>query len=126
MIAEHHAALLASAAIGVDAAELAGVRSALSLDEVPESARWCGQFPGLVFPWRSPSGATVEQYRPDEPAMVDGVARKYLWPKGAGNVLNVHPSMAERLGLLADRLVEVETMTYRSARSVVLPKLSSV
>lgn len=91
------AKLLDAAAISVDVALAAGVRRAVALDDVPEHARWARAVPGTVFPWHSPNGTVVEQYRPDEPVLVDDEPRKYLWPKGQQLVLGVHPAMAGRV-----------------------------
>lgn len=90
-IIERHADYLREhAAITADAAEAAGIRSASTVDELPEWARSWGEqaVPAIVFPWRSPSGDVVEQVRPDTPIVYDGEAHKYLWPRGAGAVLN--------------------------------------
>jgi hypothetical protein len=102
-----HLELLDAAGITPEVARAAGVRSVTKVDELPEVHRWCRQVPRLVFPWRSPSGGVVEQYRPDTAVKVDDVPRRYLWPKGAGLVLNVHPAHVDRLAT-ARLLVLVE------------------
>jgi DNA polymerase-1 len=86
-LTEQHAAYLREqAAITAETAAAAGIRSASTVDELPEWAKsWGDQaVPAIVFPWRSPSGEVVEQVRPDTPAG----DQKYLWPKGAGAILN--------------------------------------
>jgi DNA polymerase I-like protein with 3'-5' exonuclease and polymerase domains len=85
-ITEQHAAHLESAAITPEVAAAAGIRSARTVDELPEHARSWGEqvVPAIVFPWRSSNGRVVEQVRPDVPVG----DQKYLWPKGEGAVLN--------------------------------------
>lgn len=92
-ISPEHIVLLSDAAISLDVALAAGVRSALDDDQVPEHARWAGPTPGLVFPWAPlHDGETIDQYRPDVPvADDDDKPIKYVWPGGVGLVLGVHP-----------------------------------
>src|ERR1044072_2877409 len=90
-LTEQHAAYLREqAAITAEVAQQAGIRSASTVDELPEWARSWGEqaVPAIVFPWHSPSGEVVDQVRPDIPIVYDGEAHKYLWPRGAGAVLN--------------------------------------
>lgn len=90
-IIERHADYLREhAAITAEIAEAAGIRSASTVEELPDWARSWGEqaVPAIVFPWRSPSGEMVEQVRPDSPIVYDGEQHKYLWPRGAGAVLN--------------------------------------
>jgi P4 family phage/plasmid primase-like protien len=72
-LSPEHAAYLAANAVDLDVAIEAGVRS---------------EEGGIVFPWRSPDGRVVEQFRPDDPGE-DGP--KYLWRKGEPLVLWAHP-----------------------------------
>jgi hypothetical protein len=86
-IIERHADYLREhAAITAEIAEVAGIRSASVIDELPEWAKSWGEqaVPAIVFPWRSPSGEVIEQVRPDTPVG----EQKYLWPKGQSSVLN--------------------------------------
>lgn len=86
-IIEQHAVYLRDqAAITPEVAADAGIRSATTVDELPEWARSWGEqaVPAIVFPWRSPSGEVVEQVRPDTPVG----EQKYLWPKGQSSLLN--------------------------------------
>lgn len=85
-----HAAYLAAHAITEEVVRAAGIRSAVTVDDLPEWARSWGDkaLPAIVFPWRSPSGVVVEQVRPDRPLVWDGKEHKYLWPRGAGAILN--------------------------------------
>lgn len=99
MLTDAHRATITAAGITVEVAETAGVRSATTIAEIPEHARWCRSAPGIVFPWRSPGGAVVEQYRPDTPVSTNGddTLRKYLWPSDTAPMLNVHPAMGNRV-----------------------------
>lgn len=87
---KHVVDLRDKAAVTAGVAAQIGIRSARTVDELPEWARSWGEqaVPALVFPWRSPSGEVVEQVRPDTPLVYDGEPHKYLWPKGVGAVLN--------------------------------------
>lgn len=115
-LTSEHEKMLIAAAISVEVAEAAGVRSAVTVEDVPEPFRWCKAAPGIVFPWRSPSGALLEQYRPDTPVMNgDGRARKYLFPKDSTPVLNVHPAMVDRLASTCPVVVVEGTKQYLAA-----------
>lgn len=116
------AAMLAAAAITPDVADGADVRRVTSPNDIPNHARWCRAVPGVIFPWHSPTGRTIEQYRPDEPVTINGDGpRKYLWPKGEPPVLNIHPAMVDRVVAGADLLVMVEgTKQYLAAVSAAL------
>jgi len=86
-LTEQHAAYLCEqAAITPEVARAAGIRSASSVEQLPEWAKSWGEqaVPAIVFPWRSPSGEVVEQVRPDTPVG----EQKYLWPKGQTSILN--------------------------------------
>jgi putative DNA primase/helicase len=92
-IIERHAEYLRDqAAIPLAVAEQAGIRSALSVDDLPEHARsWGDQaLPAIVFPYRSPGGTVIEQVKPDEPIWYNNEAkpRKYLLAEGSGSILN--------------------------------------
>lgn len=86
IIDQHAVYLREQAAIPFEVAVAAGIRSACTVDELPEWAKSWGEqaVPAIVFPWRSPSGEVVEQVRPDTPVG----EQKYLWPKGQTSVLN--------------------------------------
>jgi P4 family phage/plasmid primase-like protien len=105
LTAEHATYLRDQAAITAEVAQAAGIRSATSVDELPEWAQSWGEqaVPAIVFPWRSPAGVVVEQVRPDEPVVWDGEPHKYLWPRGESSILNaVRPDPA------ADTVLVVE------------------
>jgi putative DNA primase/helicase len=107
-ISTAHADYLTGSAIDLAVAVAGGVRTANALEELPAALRWCGSTPGIVFPYRSPAGAVVEQYRPDVPVdMGEGRSAKYVFPKDSTAGLNVHPDMADRLSS-AGRIVVVE------------------
>lgn len=108
MIAPHHLELLAAAAIDRAVAEAAGVRTVEAADALPAGLEWVRAVPGLVFPWHSPSGSKVEQYRPDMPPIGEsGKPIKYVFPRGTTSVLNVHPWVTPRLAT-AKTIVIVE------------------
>jgi DNA polymerase-1 len=90
LTAEHATYLRDQAAITAEVAQAAGIRSATSVDELPEWAQSWGEqaVPAIVFPWRSPAGVVVEQVRPDTPVVWDGEPHKYLWPRGTSSILN--------------------------------------
>jgi DNA polymerase I-like protein with 3'-5' exonuclease and polymerase domains len=102
-----HAAHLDGAAITPAVALAAGIRSVTQVDQLPEWARaWdaaSDMLPAIVFPWRSPSGAVVDQVRPDRPISWGGEEHKYLWPKGAGSLL-----LAGRVDDAAETILIVE------------------
>lgn len=88
-----HRALLNGKAIPDSVLDSAGVYSVTTLAELPEAFTWAGEraVPGIVFPWRTPGGASFPQLRPDTPIEVDGEKRprKYLWPPGQSSALAV-------------------------------------
>jgi hypothetical protein len=54
--------------------------------------KFCAKYlPGILFPWRTPSGTVVPQYRPDNPPIdpKTGKPSKYLFPKDSGSNLGV-------------------------------------
>lgn len=79
--------------ISIDFAVSYGVRSIAQPAELPEGSPsyWDGTngyLPGLLFPWRSPDGETVEwQLRPDTPVDYKGDVRKYVFRSGAASIL---------------------------------------
>ncbi|CAN5734511.1 hypothetical protein BH24DEI2_BH24DEI2_19660 [soil metagenome] len=111
---------LRDAAISAKVAESGGVRRVVTIDDIPEHARWTHSVPGTVFPWHSPNGDTVLQYRPDTAVDYDGEPRKYLWPKGQPSVLNVHPSMSERVGGTCPLVVVEGTKQHLAAVTAAL------
>jgi hypothetical protein len=98
---EHAAYLREQAAITADIAGSHGIRSATSVDDLPEWAQsWGAQaVPAIVFPWKTIYDEVIEQVRPDTEVVYNGEAYKYLFPKGAGAVLNAlrHDKDAERI-----------------------------
>src|SRR4051812_38367356 len=85
-IAERHIVeVLAPRGLAPSDVERFGVHS---VDEAPFESKFAAG-PGLVFPWRSPTGEVVLQYRPDEPKLNDkGDPVKYVFPGGSRMVLN--------------------------------------
>lgn len=87
---EHARDVLEPRGLTAQDAETFGVYSVLTLGELPEEFQGDpnATVPGLVIPWTSQSGATVLQYRPDNPVTDEktGRKRKYLSPPG-GTVL---------------------------------------
>ena len=89
--------ILAVRGIDVLTAELAGVRSARTVDELPEGCPeyWTpenGYLPGLLFPWASPTGrgSVRWQLRPDTPVeKSDGTVAKYVFGPGVGSMVTV-------------------------------------
>lgn len=103
-----HADLLNASAIALDVAADAGVRSITVADQLPEPFAWTKSAPGILFPWHAFDGTTTLQYRPDTAVQNgDGHPRKYLFPKGAGSIINIHPRMRDRIGSV-ERLVIIE------------------
>jgi hypothetical protein len=122
-----HRELLERAAIDLDIAIEAGVRSVTTADHLPDGLRWLrrhqGAVPGLLFPWKDMNGGHVDQYRPDEPVTItEGDTRKYLWPTGADLVVWVHPRMAELdTGEVTELVVVEGTKQYLAAVSACGP-----
>jgi len=107
-LAPHHRRLLEAAAIPAEVAVAAGARSISTVADLPEPLRWCKTTPGLLFHAHPLDGPPVPQYRPDKPVEdADGKVRKYLFPKGAGSVLNIVPTMRPRVST-ASKVVIVE------------------
>src|SRR3954454_16391890 len=92
-----HLEFLTKAAISRDVALAAGIYTAAKLSQLPqEFHEWPGRraLPAIVFPWRSFCGEILYQLRPEAPiSRSDGSPAKYVFPKGAEMVLNVHPLM---------------------------------
>lgn len=107
-LASHHRGLLEASAIPAEVAAAAGVRSILTVADLPEALRWCRTAPGLLFHWHPLQGASVPQYRPDTPVKgPDGRERKYVFPTGTTPPLNIVPAMRSRSGT-ASKVVLVE------------------
>ncbi len=107
-LSDAHLEHLTASAIDPAVAVAAGVRTAHVVADLPEALRWCKSAPGIVFPYRSPAGEIVEQYRPDKPVEItEGHSAKYLFPTNCAPGLNVHPDMVGRL-TSAGRIVIVE------------------
>ncbi len=67
-----------------------GCESVSTVDELPDPLKYLEKMlPGILFWHHSPDGQAVPQFRPDNPK--DGP--KYIFPKGVGSVLSIHPSM---------------------------------
>ena len=93
MLTPEHAAFLAAHAVTPAVVVAHGIRSITTLTDLPEAFAWAGEraVPGILFPWRTLDGGTVDQLRPDVPVEVPGEKkpRKYLWPKDCGSVVGV-------------------------------------
>lgn len=91
-VTPEHAEVLSRAAITPAVAGAVGIRSASTVEDLPEHARWAGPraLPAIVFPWRSPEGEVVEEVRPDELVITDNDPEgiKYLWPRGQALILS--------------------------------------
>lgn len=97
LVSDEHVAFLAGAAITPEVAVACGVRTVTTGDDLDPGIPFRGHVPGIVFPWRSPSGTVVEQYRPDHPPEDEhGRLIKYVFPKGSGSPLNLCPVTADR------------------------------
>lgn len=103
---DHARTILAPRGLRPDRVSALGVYSVTDPDELPEEFAG-GRYvtiPGLVFPWNSPTGGTVLQYRPDEPVLNDsGDPVKYVFPSGTSMVLTMlrdEPSKAGDAPLL--------------------------
>lgn len=90
MIDPAHVELLRAAAITPEVAHAVGLYSIRTPEELPEAlVSWATIFTsGIAFPWHKPNGEIVVQVRPDQAIEWKGEDHKYLWPRGAGAVLN--------------------------------------
>lgn len=84
-----HTATLELAAITPDTAAAAGLRSATTVDDLPEDLKYLAErddvFPALLFPWLEPDGALRTQIKPAvaQPNSKNGArTAKYLFGKG--------------------------------------------
>lgn len=87
-----HLAELAGSAIPAAVAEAAGVYTAHTADQLPESVRWIAQgrvsaLPALVYPMSEVDGSATCQVKPQPGSVTskDGRALKYVGPSGRGN-----------------------------------------
>jgi hypothetical protein len=91
LLTEAHRALLSAQGISDTIIDTLGVYSVTSVDAIPEGHQWAGAraIPSIAFPWRTPSGDSFIQLRPDTPILATGDirARKYLWPAGKGSAI---------------------------------------
>lgn len=81
-LSDEHAAYLAASAISPDVAAAIGVRTAVTVDQLPPSLAYHGEaaLPALVFPWREPSGTVRHQIKPVAPITnAKGQQAKYLF-----------------------------------------------
>jgi putative DNA primase/helicase len=91
-LSPEHEAYLAEHAVTLETALAFGVRSITNPDQLPTELGFCAQaVPGILFPWRTPSGKQVPQFRPDVPLLPTNGDRpsKYLFPSGSGSVIGV-------------------------------------
>ncbi len=114
LLPEHRAYLNASGAISDAVIDSAGIYSAVNVADLPEHARGWGKdaTPAIVFPWKLVDGRVVEQVRPEIAVMWDGEQHKYLWPKGAGAVLNAPRHLPEASTVL---IVEGTKQSFAAA-----------
>ena len=87
-----HEAYLAKSAVTLETAAAFDVRSITSADQLPEELKFCAKYlPGILFPWRTPSGKVIPQFRPDNPPIdpKTGKPNKYLAPVGSGSNIGV-------------------------------------
>jgi len=114
VISEAHSAYLAAAAVSIEVALEAGVRSVLQPQALPhEFTSWKTQpdiTPGILFQSQGPTGTLNVQYRPDTPPQLEGDerSRKYLFAKDSRPVLAIHPRMLKHLGAEQVELLFVE------------------
>lgn len=101
-LTSEHRKFLESRAIDPDLAMLAGVVSVTTAADLDPAIRWAAAhgLPGLAFPWTSPAGVVVWQYRPDDP---DEVERKYLSEVGKSVIWQLPDG-----GVAVERVVFVE------------------
>lgn len=88
---DHATRLLFPRALNPKEVSALGVYSVTTPEELPEefARSKYATVPGLMFPWNSPTGGVVLQYRPDEPVTNDaGHPVKYVFPNGTLMVLN--------------------------------------
>lgn len=89
-VCPQHATELASSAISPDVAELAGVHSALTVADLPESVRWIGDdaLPALVYPMVERDGTETFQAKPQPGSVTSADDRvlKYVGPSRKSGV----------------------------------------
>lgn len=86
-----HRAYLTKAAIDVDVALEAGVRSIRVASDLPKDLAFAaGQVPGILFMHTDIHGKVTPQYRPDDAVRAKPEV-KYIQAKGSGSVIGVHP-----------------------------------
>jgi DNA polymerase-1 len=97
---EQEAELIACAIPPSEAAAL-GIRSARSMDDLPDYAKSYVDgdreiLPAFVYPWTSAAGRSVEQVKPYKPVLdADGHPMKYLWPASTPPVIHAAKDPAE-------------------------------
>jgi len=86
-----HISYLEAHAVSIETATRFGVRTIRDGSELTNGlSPWSKHVPGILFPWRTLSGETVPQYRPDDPPYDDnGRPKKYLFPPGSGAIIGV-------------------------------------
>ena len=85
-----HTSYLEADAIYPERALARGVRSIERVDQLPEDLNGHRAMSRDLFPWTTPSGESISQYRPDDPPLDDrGHPMKYLFPPGSGSVIGV-------------------------------------
>ena len=102
LASNHKEMLFEESGINQDVVEARGYRTVETKAELKRlgfSDQQC-TVPGLLIPVYSPTGdIATYQYRADQPRVgKDGKTIKYETPKGSRMVLDVHPSVQERIG----------------------------
>lgn len=92
-VTSHHAAFLTDRAITPQTALAVGIYSVTTPEALPADLSYLDhKVPGIVFPWNTPAGDAVSQFKPDNPdpdPERPGKFKKYLFPKGSGSNLGV-------------------------------------
>ena len=101
LIEIHKKMLVEESGISLEVVQKRGYRTVETKAELKRlgfSEAQCG-VPGLLIPIWGPLGEIVlYQYRPDIPRIREGKPVKYEAPSGSRMVLDVHPSMRDKLG----------------------------
>ena len=91
-ISDEHAAELSASAVPREIADVAGVFTAYTVDQVPEGAEWVahvdGALPALVYPMREIDGTETWQIKPQPGSVTtrDGRILKYVGPSKKSGV----------------------------------------
>lgn len=90
-----HQEVLHRAAVDLDVALEAGVRTVAAVGELPLGLHYLeGQLPGMLFEHHTAGGMRFSQFRPDKPT---SGGPKYIQEAGFGGGISIHPRMRRRL-----------------------------